>query len=85
MVVPSRADLAAWREDFIKATKGISSDISYQESAEILRQLILSKRLMFTDMRDNPAKFFEAHRLLLAPDTRGTAVHCSLLPKWFGL
>lgn len=64
-------EMAAWREDFIQATRNISSDIHYRESAEELRKLILSHRLKFTDMRDDPAKFFEAHRLLLAPQARG--------------
>lgn len=60
-----------WRANFIDITKDISSDITYKKSSEELSKLIRTKKLLFTDMRDDPEKFFEAHRLLLAPSTRG--------------
>ena len=34
------------------------------QSSKILRQLCKTELLKFTDMRDNPEKFFMAHRLL---------------------
>uniref|UniRef100_A0A7S3UYT2 Acyl-CoA dehydrogenase/oxidase C-terminal domain-containing protein n=1 Tax=Aplanochytrium stocchinoi TaxID=215587 RepID=A0A7S3UYT2_9STRA len=63
--------MTTWREKFIQETQGISSDVSYEESAQILRDLVKSKMLKFTDIQNDPDRFFEAHRLLLAPATRG--------------
>mmetsp|Transcript_17952 Transcript_17952/g.41888 ORF Transcript_17952/g.41888 Transcript_17952/m.41888 type:complete len:506 (-) Transcript_17952:123-1640(-) len=37
---------------------------SWQDGAEHLRQLIRSKSLLFTHMRSDPARFFEAHKVL---------------------
>ena len=37
---------------------------SYQHSAEALRRVIRSGLLRFTDLRDRPRRFFDAHRLL---------------------
>mmetsp|Transcript_17656 Transcript_17656/g.21404 ORF Transcript_17656/g.21404 Transcript_17656/m.21404 type:complete len:472 (+) Transcript_17656:152-1567(+) len=61
----------SWRKEFIGFTKDISSDVTYEESAQILRDLVQSEMLKFTDIQTDPEKFFEAHRLLLAPSTRG--------------
>lgn len=60
-----------WREDFKEAIKYITADVTYVESSEMLKKLIKTNSLLFTDMRDNPAKFFEAHRLLLTPTNGG--------------
>lgn len=60
-------DEKAWRTKFEDFTATISCDVSYEESAQKLRDLVKSEMLLFTDMRDNPNRFFEAHRLLLAP------------------
>ena len=37
---------------------------SYEASAEVLRRVIKSGLLRFTDLRDRPSRFFDAHRLL---------------------
>jgi len=42
----------------------------YQDSAEQLRGLVRSRLLKFTDLRDDPEKFFLAHRLLAEHATR---------------
>jgi len=47
------------------ATKHISDQVHYEESAEMLRELIRTNLLKFTDLQDNPDRFFEAHRCLL--------------------
>jgi len=43
--------------------------VSYQDSAIFLRGLVKNQKLKFTDITNDPAKFFLAHRLLasLAP------------------
>tara|TARA_B100000795_G_C22500517_1_gene323786 strand:- start:168 stop:446 length:279 start_codon:yes stop_codon:yes gene_type:complete len=37
------------------------------QSADVLRSLVRTGLLSFTDMRDAPEKFFLAHRLLVRP------------------
>ena len=37
------------------------------QSADVLRSLVRTGLLSFTDMRDAPEKFFLAHRLLVTP------------------
>eukprot|EP00656_Telonema_subtile_P015135 TRINITY_DN17885_c0_g1_i1.p1 TRINITY_DN17885_c0_g1~~TRINITY_DN17885_c0_g1_i1.p1 ORF type:complete len:473 (+),score=142.25 TRINITY_DN17885_c0_g1_i1:202-1620(+) len=64
-------DSETWNQTWTQAVSTIRSDISYDESADILRNLIRSGLLRFTDMRDNPARFFEAHRILVDPEHRG--------------
>jgi len=49
-------------ESFIDAIKDIPHEGTWQDGAESLRRLIRSRTLLFTDMRNNPEKFFEAHR-----------------------
>lgn len=49
----------------------IPDGLPYAESSERLRQLIRTGLLRFTDLEKNPAKFFEAHRLLVDPIKRG--------------
>jgi alkylation response protein AidB-like acyl-CoA dehydrogenase len=53
-----------WTEDWIKAIETIRSDLGYESSAEQLRTLQKTKLLKLTDLKNNPARFFEAHRLL---------------------
>ncbi|KAJ1460934.1 hypothetical protein M885DRAFT_508407 [Pelagophyceae sp. CCMP2097] len=43
---------------------GASAACTPDESAALLRRLVKSEALRFTDMRDDPKKFFLAHRLL---------------------
>ena len=47
-----------------KHKKVIHSDVTYHESGEQLRKLIGTGLLKFTDLRDDPEKFFHAHRVL---------------------
>ena len=42
----------------------LKSDVSFTESSNQLRRLIGTGLLSFTDLRDDPAKFFHAHRVL---------------------
>jgi len=62
---------AEWETAFKEATKNIHGRCTYQEGAEMLRELIRTKLLKFTDIKENPARFFAAHRLLLAPGNQG--------------
>mmetsp|Transcript_27891 Transcript_27891/g.63411 ORF Transcript_27891/g.63411 Transcript_27891/m.63411 type:complete len:461 (+) Transcript_27891:89-1471(+) len=47
-----------------KAVQNIRGDLSFDDNAEQLRKLLQSRLLTLTDLRDNPEKFFLAHRLL---------------------
>jgi len=55
---------AEWEASFIKATEHVSSNESHAESAASMRALLRSGVLRHTDLRDNPDRFFKAHRLL---------------------
>ena len=46
------------------AMKNLRSDVSYEESSKQLRKIIKSEVLKFTDLRNNPSKFFKSHKLL---------------------
>jgi len=61
----------SWDEQFKRATADIHSNCHFEESAEMLRKLIRTKLLKFTDLGENPERFFAAHRLLLSPGTAG--------------
>jgi len=56
-----------WAQAVISATKGFGKDIHYSERAKQLRGFIKQGLLKFTDLRDNPERFFAAHRILLTP------------------
>lgn len=60
-----------WEQQWNAALSIIPNDISYQESADHLRQLIRTELLQFTDIRDNPSRFFKAHRMIVNPAVRG--------------
>lgn len=62
---------ATWEEKWMAQTDGIRSDITYTQSADILRELIRTGLLRFTDIGADPEKFFKAHRLLTDPGKRG--------------
>jgi acyl-CoA oxidase len=67
--VPRRALSAgsgsAWESEWQSQVDTITGDVgSYDESAEQLREITRSGVLRFTDLRDNPARFFWAHRML---------------------
>jgi acyl-CoA oxidase len=53
-----------WESDWLKATDEVLSDISFEESADRLRALIQTGLLTYYDIRDNPERFFQAHKLL---------------------
>jgi len=53
-----------WAEDWAQAVKPIRSDLGYEESARQLRQLLKTGLLKLTDLKENPERFFLAHRLL---------------------
>lgn len=54
----------AWAASWAKEIADIRGDVSYEESSKRLRKLIETGLLRFTDIRDNPERFFLAHRLL---------------------
>lgn len=56
--------MSAWSEQWVQAVKSIRSDLGYESSAEQLRQLTKGGLLKLTDIRNDPDRFFEAHRLL---------------------
>lgn len=56
-----------WENDFKQAISGIHGSCHYSESAEMLRTLLKTGLLKFTDIRDRPDRFFKAHRMLLSP------------------
>ena len=45
-------------------------EVPYEKSCQMLRNLIQTKLLKFTDMQECPEKFFLAHRLLVDPIKR---------------
>eukprot|EP00930_Biecheleria_cincta_P069070 TRINITY_DN56861_c0_g1_i1.p1 TRINITY_DN56861_c0_g1~~TRINITY_DN56861_c0_g1_i1.p1 ORF type:complete len:466 (+),score=89.15 TRINITY_DN56861_c0_g1_i1:43-1440(+) len=51
----------AWTDQWNQALKDIRTD-SYESSAEKLRQLTKTGLLKFTDIKNAPERFFEAHR-----------------------
>jgi len=53
-----------WTTKWTDATSSLRSDVSFDESAARLRELIQTDLLRFTDLQHNPARFFEAHRIL---------------------
>ncbi|CAJ1393029.1 unnamed protein product [Effrenium voratum] len=53
-----------WRQKWIEAVAKIRSDVGYEQSAQQLRDLQKTGLLKLTDLKNAPAKFFEAHRLL---------------------
>ena len=57
-----------WEKLFANEIQCIHGDCSYEESAAMLSKLVKSGLLRFTDLQHNPARFFQAHRLLLAPN-----------------
>lgn len=59
-----------WAKAFAEEVSHLRSrGVSYQDSAIFLRGLVKNQKLKFTDITNDPAKFFLAHRLLasLAP------------------
>eukprot|EP00941_MAST-03F_sp_MAST-3F-sp1_P000497 g497.t1 len=57
-------DTDAFTKDFLAEVKDVTSATDPWTSSNVLRRLVKSEVLKFTDMRDCPEKFFLAHRLL---------------------
>ena len=57
-------DPEEWTRLFTAEAEKIRSDISHYESANILKSLTKADLLRGTDLRDDPERFFEAHRIL---------------------
>ena len=56
---------AEWERAWLEATEEVyDSSRSFQDSAAGLRALVRTGLLTHTDLRDNPERFFKAHRLL---------------------
>ena len=54
-----------WARDFASEIAHLRSrDVTYSQSADFLRGLVKNASLRFTDIRDDPKRFFLAHRLL---------------------
>jgi acyl-CoA oxidase len=59
-----------WAESFKAATVGVAEmdpkTVDHDTSAQRMRDLVKSGLLRHTDLRDNPERFFEAHRIIAA-------------------
>ena len=53
------------KKAWMQATDGLTSNLTYQESAEALRKLVKTKLLTYFDIEKNPSKFFEFHRMVV--------------------
>lgn len=53
-----------WTQSFTEATIGVDSSLPFAASAEALRALTKTDLVKGTDLRDEPERFFEAHRIL---------------------
>ncbi|KAI9003497.1 acyl-CoA dehydrogenase/oxidase [Hyaloraphidium curvatum] len=69
-LVPGPVD-PAWRQAWAAHVADIRSDVPFEEGAARMRQVVRSKLLLHTDIYSDPAKFFEAHRLIVDPLKRG--------------
>ena len=58
------ATMSAFSDKLLDIVKGVYDATDPAKSAMLLRKLVQSKLLLYTDMKDNPEKFFLAHRLL---------------------
>lgn len=58
------ADDAAWVKSWEREVARIPGDITYVESAEHLRKLMKTGLLKFTDIYQNPERYFLAHRIV---------------------
>ena len=55
---------STWSEKWRESVANIRSDVSYDDSSKQLRKIIKDGLLRFTDLRDDPHKFFQAHKIL---------------------
>jgi len=57
-------EMEEFSRQFLGAVQDVYNCTDPATSSHLLRNLVKSKLLMYTDMRDRPEKFFLAHRLL---------------------
>jgi len=60
-----------WEDIWTNKVSTIRSNIGWDQSSNILRDIVSSGLLRFTDMTNNPGRFFSAHRILVDPEHRG--------------
>ena len=65
----SRAYSAAWEDEWKQVVGDLYYHEDFNKSADQLRAIIKSEMLKFTDLRDNPERFFAAHRTLAERST----------------
>ena len=61
---PPSSEMDKWETAFVAATDMVNGKMSYGESVEQLRTLSRTGLMSAMDLRNNPSKFFAAHRLL---------------------
>lgn len=54
----------SWEAQWREAVSNVTDKCTYQEGASILREIMRTGLLKMTDIRDNPDRFFLAHRIL---------------------
>jgi len=57
--------MSTWTEKWEEAVRDLQSDVGYERSAEQLRQLTKTGLLKFSDIKNDPDHFFEAHRYVV--------------------
>jgi acyl-CoA oxidase len=62
---------SVWEAAWIAQVGELRDAANYEVSAARLRALIKTKLLLYTDIENEPAKFFTAHRHLVEPKKRG--------------
>merc|ERR1712086_1125913 len=65
-----------WEDIWTNKVSTIRSNIGWDQSSNILRDIVSSGLLRFTDMTNNPGRFFSAHRNLVDPAS-GFGSQCS--------
>ena len=72
---PAEYDPSAFTAQFLEVVKDdLPHATDPARSSSLLRKLVKSELLRFTDMRDAPEKFFLAHRLLSSVGLNGFGV-----------
>jgi acyl-CoA oxidase len=62
--IARRGFASSWTDEFLDVTKDIRGDWSFNESADRLRAICKADLVKGTDIQDDPARFFKAHRIL---------------------
>merc|ERR1711991_512961 len=52
-----------WSKQFEDSVQGLNSSMTYEESAGRLKDLVKSGLLKYTDIKENPEKFFQVNKL----------------------